>query len=168
MTATTPTVTDQAAAKPPAVTAAPRAAKPQKRSLAVVYSPELQDPMLTIIAGGAVVFATLGEEAPLVLSPGVNRVNVERWEAAKQTNEAQELLALRVLEELELGEDGDDKADGAPVIHLHRAPAPTALRLVATCRSQDQLKTWLDDEERMAVRSAIQRRLQALTAGAAT
>jgi hypothetical protein len=154
----------KAATPPPAA----RAAKPRPRSLAVVYSPELQDPMLTTIAGGAVVFAAIGADTPLVLNPGVNRVEVSQWQSAKDLPEAQELLALRVLEELELGEDGEDKPDGAPVIHLHRAPAATALRLVATCRSQEQLKAWSEAEERMTVRQAIQRRLQMLMAGAAT
>ena len=152
--------------KSPAEAAAkPAEAKP--RFIAVAYVPEARDPMLQEIMGGAfgVTFPTEEPAVTLLLHPGTNKVDRALWERAKATPAVQQKIEQRVIEEIEIGETDGGAPEGNAMFTIKAVENTAALKMVAFSRSIPQLESWHDTDDRMAVRGAIKRRIEALNAG---
>jgi hypothetical protein len=157
MTATT------AATKAQATEPAPEAEAVE--FLAVAYAPELREPMLQEIMGGSFGISFPATDERLVLHPGTNKVNARIWALARQTSAVQELAANGVIEEIELGGNPESDPSNPSLFSIKKVPDRSAMRLVHYSRSIPQLETWHDADDRMTIRSAIMRRIEALKEG---
>lgn len=135
-------------------------------TLAIAYTPELADPILATVLGGAVVIAFPGEEKSLVLNPG-NNFNVDRelWQRAQELPSVREMLEQRLVEEIDLSTEKVDETPAAAVISIAKTEQRAALRLIHHSRDTKQLSAWHDADERMAVRNACKRRIAELEEG---
>jgi len=163
MATTTPTkpVTEDAA------TAAPEAAA-GSRFIAVAWLPELREPMLQEIMGGGFGVTFPATEEALFLHPGTNKVSREMWDRVKELPVVKEQLAHRTIEVIEIGNADGGDPEGRSMFSIRDVEQSAALRMVSFARFTQQLEHWHDSDDRMTVRSAIKRRIQALTEGAET
>lgn len=135
-------------------------------SLAIAYTPELVDPVLANVSGGAVVVAFPGEEKSLVLKPGNNfNIDQELWARAQELTPIRELLEQRLVEEIDLTTEKVSETPAAAVISIATTEQRAALRLIHHSRDAAQLQAWHDADERMAIRNACKRRLAELEEG---
>jgi len=135
-------------------------------SLAIAYTPELVDPVLANVSGGAVVIAFPAEEKTLVLKPG-NNFNVDRelWQRAQELDPVRELLEQRLVEEIDLSTEKVSETPAAAVVSIATTEQRAALRLIHHSRDAEQLKAWHDADERMPIRNACKRRMAELEGG---
>jgi hypothetical protein len=135
-------------------------------TLAIAYTPELADPTLATVAGGAVVIAFPGEEKSLVLNPGNNfNVDQELWQRAQELPSIRELLEQRLVEEIDLSTERVDETPAAAVISIAKTEQRAALRLIHHSRDVEQLQAWHNADERMAIRNACKRRIAEIEEG---
>lgn len=135
-------------------------------SLAIAYTPELVDPVLANVAGGAVVVAFPGEEKSLVLKPGNNfDIDQDLWARAQELTPIRELLEQRLVEEIDLSTEKVSETPAAAVVSIATTEQRAALRLIHHSRDASQLQAWHDADERMAIRNACKRRLAELEEG---
>jgi hypothetical protein len=135
-------------------------------SLAIAYTPELADPILATVSGGAVVIAFPGEEKSLVLNPGNNfNIDQELWQRAQELSSVREMLEQRLVEEIDLSTEKVDETPAAAVVSIARTEKRAALRLIHHSRDAEQLKAWHDADERMEVRNACKRRMAEIEEG---
>jgi hypothetical protein len=135
-------------------------------SLAIAYTPELADPILANVAGGAVVIAFPGEEKSLVLNPGNNfNIDQELWQRAQELSSVREMLEQRLVEEIDLSAEKVDETPAAAVVSIAKTEQRAALRLIHHSRDVAQLSAWHDADERMAIRNACKRRIAEIEDG---
>lgn len=135
-------------------------------SLAIAYTPELADPILANVAGGAVVIAFPGEEKSLVLNPGNNfNIDQELWQRAQELSSVREMLEQRLVEEIDLSAEKVDETPAAAVVSIVKTEQRAALRLIHHSRDVAQLSAWHDADERMAIRNACKRRIAEIEDG---
>ena len=138
-----------------------------QRRLAIAYTPEVIDPMAASIPAGAFAVCWVGSEQRLVLNPGLNfDIDPGLWNKAKDQQATMELIAIRAIAEIDLGDGptiGDTPAHG--VTAVKQCDEATALRLVHVSRDVTQLEGWLAMEERVAVRNSIARKVRSLKDG---
>lgn len=135
-------------------------------SLAIAYTPELVDPILANVSGGAVVVAFPGEEKSLVLKPGNNfNIDQELWQRAQELTPIRELLEQRLVEEIDLTTEKVSETPAAAVISIATTEQRAALRLIHHSRDVAQLKAWQEGDERMAIRNACARRIAEIEEG---
>lgn len=144
-------------------------AKPEvsaPKRIAIAYSPELVDPMAASIPGGSFVVAFVHRDARIILEPGLNfGIDADLWEEAKARPATADLIAMRAIEEIDLGGDTVGSTAAAGVSAVKNVDEPTALKLVHCSRDAKQLETWLGLEERISIRNAITRKLNQLKEG---
>jgi hypothetical protein len=135
-------------------------------TLAIAYTPELADPLLANVSGGAVVISFPAEEKSLVLNPG-NNFNIDRelWARAQELTSVREMLEQRLVEEIDLSTENVDETPAAAVISINKTEQRAALRLIHHSRDAAQLLAWHDADERMPIRNACKRRLAELEEG---
>jgi hypothetical protein len=135
-------------------------------SLAIAYTPELADPILANVAGGAVVVAFPGEEKSLVLNPGNNfNIDQELWKRAQELPNIREMLEQRLVEEIDLSTETVSETPAAAVVSIAKTEQRAALRLIHHSRDVEQLSAWHDGDERMAIRNACKRRIAEIEGG---
>jgi len=135
-------------------------------SLAIAYTPELVDPVLANVSGGAVVVAFPGEDKCLVLKPGNNfNIDQELWARAQELTPIRELLEQRLVEEIDLTTEKVSETPAAAVISIATTEQRAALRLIHHSREAAPLQAWHDADERMAIRNACKRRLAEIEEG---
>lgn len=146
----------------PAAPASPAA----PHRLAIAYTPELIDPISASIPAGSFVLSFISREARVVLNPGLNfDIDPALWEEAKKQPATIELLAIRAIEEIDLGGETIADTAAAGVAAVKHTDEKTALRLIHCSRDQKQLEAWLGLEERQSIRNAITRKIQTLKDG---
>ena len=135
-------------------------------TLAIAYTPELADPILANVAGGAVVIAFPGEEKSLVLNPG-NNFNIDQalWQRAQELPSVREMLEQRLVEEIDLSAQKVDETPAAAVVSIAKTEKRAALRLIHHSREVAQLSAWHDADERMEIRNACKRRIAEIEEG---
>lgn len=135
-------------------------------SLAIAYTPELADPILANVSGGAVVIAFPEEEKSLVLNPGNNfNIDQELWQRAQELPSVRELLEQRLVEEIDLSTAKVNDTPAAAVVSIATTEQRAALRLIHHSRDVEQLQAWHDADERMAIRNACKRRIKEIEEG---
>lgn len=135
-------------------------------SLAIAYTPELADPILSTVSGGSVVIAFPGEEKSLVLNPGNNfDVDPELWGRAQDLPAVRQLLEQRLVEEIDLSTEKVNETPAAAVVAIDKTEKRAALRLIHHSRDAKQLQAWHDQDERMEIRNACKRRMTELNEG---
>ena len=135
-------------------------------TLAIAYTPELADPILSTVTGGAVVVAFPGEEKSLVLNPGNNfNVDPELWQRAQELPAVREIVEQRLVEVIDLSGDNVKDTPAAGVVAINKTEKRAALRLIHHSRDVAQLSAWHDSDERMEIRNACKRRINELEAG---
>jgi hypothetical protein len=135
-------------------------------TLAIAYTPELGDPLLANVSGGAVVVSFPGEEKALVLNPGNNfNVDSDLWHKAQDLPAVRELVEQRLVEEIDLSTETVKETPAAAVVSIVKTEKRAALRLIHHSRDADQLKAWHDMDERIEIRNACMRRLNDLNEG---
>lgn len=135
-------------------------------SLAIAYTPELADPLLANVSGGAVVIAFPGEEKSLVLNPGNNfNVDQELWARAQELSSVREMLEQRLVEEIDLSTEKVSETPAAAVVSIATTEKRAALRLIHHSRDAAQLQAWHDKDERMEIRNACKRRMAEIEEG---
>lgn len=135
-------------------------------TLAIAYTPELADPILSTVTGGAVVVAFPGEEKSLVLNPGNNfNVDQELWQRAQELPAVREIVEQRLVEEIDLSTDNVRETPAAAVVAIDRTEKRAALRLIHHSRDVAQLAAWHDGDERMEIRNACKRRIAQIEGG---
>jgi len=170
MTTTHPTKPATKPATEPETEAAPTAPALQEAmaitgSLAVVFTPELNEACLQSCRGGALswAFGPLTNPTTLRINPGLNGpIDRSLWEKAKQQTVTQMLMGRGLLQEIELT-DGATNADGE--LTLGAVPNPVAIRLIFGCRNTEQLEQWLRKEDRQQLREQIAARIKGINDG---
>lgn len=152
--------------KPPTKTEAEPA--PQEAvtgSLAVVFTPELNEACLQSCRGGALswAFGPLTNPTTLRINPGLNGpIDRSLWEKAKERPDTQVFMGRGLIQEIELT-DGATNADGE--ISIAAVTVPVAIRLVYGCRDTERLEQWLRKEDRQQLRERIAARIQEINDG---
>lgn len=135
-------------------------------TLAIAYTPELADPILSTVGGGAVVVSFPAEEKTLVLNPGNNfNVDTDLWKRAQELPSVREMVEQRLFEVIDLSSDSVAETPAAGVVSIAKTEKRAALRLIHHSRDSKQLAAWHDQDERMEIRNACKRRLQELEKG---
>jgi hypothetical protein len=148
--------------------AAPTKPAPQEAitgSLALVFTPELNEACLQSCRGGSLawVFGPLSNPTTLRINPGLNGpIDRRLWEQAKERPDTQMLMGRGLLQEIELT-DGATNADGQ--LTLGAVSVPVAIRLVYNCRNTEQLEQWLRKEDRQQLREHIAARIKEINDG---
>ncbi len=133
--------------------------------LALVYTPELNEPTLQACRGGSLVFAfgPVTNPTTLRINPGLNApVPRDLWERAKFRPDTQMLMGRGVIQEIELT-IGAATLEGE--ISLAAVPLPLAIRLIYGCRNTEQLQLWLRKEDRQPLRSKLAERIKEIEDG---
>ena len=149
---------------------APTAPAPQEAiairgSLAVVFTPELNEACLQSCRGGAVswVFGPLTNPTTLRINPGLNGpIDCSLWEKAKERPDTQVLTGRGLLQEIELT-DGATNADGE--LTLGAVAVPEAIKLIYGCRDTERLEQWLRKEDRQQLRQRLAERIKEINDG---
>lgn len=169
-TATTrPAGTEEEQSAPAAATPAAATAATPQRPLAICFSPEIDSPtVLASVTGGSFGVAFPSEGTRLVLEPGLNlSVDRDLWERAKGLTVVQDMLAQRILDEIEVEVDTVyTKEATEKVVNIAKTEQASALRLIHLTRDLAQLRNWEDKTgDKPAVQQAIRRRIKALESG---
>ena len=134
----------------------------------LVYRPELESPPMDkeCTIGFSFVSGT-GLPENITISAGVNRDFPEDvWEKIKDYQVTKTLLklgAFRIEEDQELTPEstiGAEKAESIANMPIHQA-----MSLIEDSFNIDQLRRWDAKEERIRVKNAISKRIQAITEG---
>jgi hypothetical protein len=134
-------------------------------SLALVFTPELNEACLQSCRGGSLawVFGTLSNPTTLRINPGLNGpIDRSLWEQAKKRPDTQVLMGRGLLQEIEIT-DGATNADGE--LTLGAVSVPVAIHLVYGCRNTEQLEQWRRREDRQQLRERIAARIQEINDG---
>lgn len=137
----------------------------QPRFIAVAWLPEMREPMLQEIMGGGFGVTFPATEETMFLHPGTNKVRRDLWERVKDLPVVQEQMSHRTIEVIEIGNADGGDPDGRAMFSIKDVEQSAALRMVALARFTEQLEYWHDSDDRMTVRSAIRRRIEALKKG---
>lgn len=133
--------------------------------LAVVYTPELNEPTLQTCRGGSLVwaFGPVTNPTTLRINPGLNApVPRDLWERAKSLADTQVLMGRGLIQEIELA-IGAATLEGE--ISLGAVPIPVAIRLIYGCRNTEQLQLWLRKEDRQPLRAKLAERIKEIEDG---
>lgn len=137
-------------------------------TLCVAYTPELADPLtLARVSGGSVVVSLYKEGKHLTLNPGNNVVDEDLWKLAQTLPAIQELVDMRMVEEIDISTETVSETPAAGVISIAKVEKRAALKLIHHSRDAKQLTGWHDEDERIEIRNACKRRLEALNGGEA-
>lgn len=134
----------------------------------LVYRPELESPPMDKECTITFSFVT-GKGIPdsIVVSSGVNRNFPEDvWEKIKDYDVVKNLLsvgALRIDDDKELVES--PAPDAPEVESISTLSRDKAMRLIEESFDVEQLRRWDAKEERIPVKNAISKRIQAITEG---
>jgi hypothetical protein len=134
-------------------------------SLAVVFTPGLNEACLQSCRGGSLAwaFGPLTNPTTLRINPGLNGpIDRVLWEKAKERPDTQVFMGRGLIQEIELT-DGASNADGE--LTLGAVSVPVAIRLVYGCRNTEQLEQWLRKEDRQQLRERIATRIQEINDG---
>ena len=124
----------------------------------ISYRPELENPPRE---GG---FGIITDAGMIQLSPGVNTdVPDSKWEAAKNNGTVKRLMSLGAIEEVKAPATVQDIPHNLET--LTALPFTEALRIIDVMYKEDQLNDWKKVEGRVKVRSAINKRLEAIRIG---
>lgn len=169
-TATTrPAGTEEEQSTPPAAAPAAATAPAPLRPLAICYSPEIDSPtVLASVTGGSFGIGFPSEGTRLVLEPGLNlSVDRDLWDRAKALTVVQDMLAQRVVEEIEVEIDTVyTKEATQKVVDIAKTEQGSAMRLIHLTRDLALLRNWEDKTgDKPAVQQAIRRRIKSLEAG---
>lgn len=124
----------------------------------ISYRPELENPPRE---GG---FGIITEVGMIQLSPGVNTdVPDSKWEVAKNNGVVKRLMSLGAIEEVKAPATVQDIPHNLET--LTSLPLTEALRIIDVMYKEDQLNDWKKIEGRVRVRSAINKRLEAIRIG---
>lgn len=135
-------------------------------SLAIAYTPELADPLLASVSGGAVVVSIPDEEKSLVLNPGNNfDIDEELWKRVQELPAIRAMVEQRLVEEIDLSTESVKATPAAAVVAIATTEKKAALRLIHHSRDAAQLQAWHDTDERIEIRNACKRRLAELNQG---
>ena len=149
---------------------APTAPAPQEAiairgSLAVVFTPELNEACLQSCRGGALswAFGPLTNPTTLRINPGLNGpIDRSLWEKAKERLDTQALMGRGLLQEIELTDDATN-ADGE--LTLGAVSVEVAMRLIYGCRNTERLEQWLRKEHRQQLRQRLAERIKEINDG---
>ena len=133
--------------------------------LAVVYTPELNEPTLQTCRGGSLVwaFGPVTNPTTLRINPGLNApVPRDLWERAKSRSDTQVLMGRNLIQEIELT---DGAANGDGEISLAAVPVSVAHQLIYGCRDTEQLRLWLRKEDRQQLRARLAERIKEIEDG---
>ena len=133
--------------------------------LAVVYTPEQNEPALQTCRGGSLVwaFGPVTNPTTLRINPGLNApVPRDLWEKAKARPDTQVLMGRGLIQEIELT-DGATSNDGE--ISLAAVHLNVANRLIYSCRDTEQLRLWLRREDRQPLRAKLAERIKEIEDG---
>lgn len=133
--------------------------------LAVIFTPELNEPTLQTCRGGSLAwaFGPVTNPTTLRINPGLNApVPRDLWEKAKARPDTLVLMGRGLIQEIELT-DGAASNDGE--ISLVAVPVPVATRLIYGCRDTEQLRLWLRKEDRQQLRSKLAERIKEIEDG---
>ena len=161
--ATKPATEPETETEPAATAPAPQEAV--TGSLAVVYTPELNEACLQSCRGGALswAFGPLSNPTTLRINPGLNGpIDRSLWEKAKERPDTQVLMGRGLIQEIELTDDATN-ADGE--LTLGAVSVPEANRLIYGCRDTERLEQWLRKEDRQQLRERIAARIQEINDG---
>ena len=137
-------------------------------TLCVAYTPELADPLtLARVSGGSVVVSLCQEGKKLILNPGNNIVDTDLWNMAQTLPAIQELVDMRMVEEIDISTETVSSTPAAGVLSILKIEKRAALKLIHHSRDAKQLSGWHDEDERIEIRNACKRRLAALNGGEA-
>ena len=137
-------------------------------TLCVAYTPELADPLtLARVSGGSVVVSLCQEGKKLILNPGNNVVDPDLWNVAQSLPAIQELVDMRMVEEIDISSETVSSTPAAGVLSILKVEKRAALKLIHHSRDAKQLSGWHDEDERIEIRNACKRRLAALNGGEA-
>jgi hypothetical protein len=134
-------------------------------SLAVVFTPEMNEASLQSCRGGSLVwaFGPLTNPTTLRINPGLNGpIDRSLWEKAKERPDTQVLMGRGLIQEIELS-DGASNADGE--LALGAVSVPVAIRLVYGCRDTERLEQWLRKENRQQLRQRLAERIKEINDG---
>lgn len=135
-------------------------------TLAIAYTPELADPLLSTVSGGSVVISIPDEEKTLVLNPGNNfDIDEELWKRIQELPAIRSMVDQRLVEEIDLSTETVKETPAAAVVSITTTEKRAALRLIHHSRDAAQLKAWHDSDERIEIRNACKRRLNELDQG---
>ena len=124
----------------------------------ISYRPELENPPRE---GG---FGIITDAGMIQLSPGVNTdVPDSKWEVAKNNGTVKRLMSLGAIEEVKAPATVQDIPHNLET--LTALPFTEALRIIDVMYKEDQLNDWKKVEGRVKVRSAINKRLEAIRIG---
>ena len=124
----------------------------------ISYRPELENPPRE---GGFGIITDLGM---IQLSPGVNTdVPDTKWHAAKNNSVVRRLMNLGAIEEVKVPAKVEDIPQDIDT--LTQLPFTEALRILDAMYKEEQLEEWKRIEGRPKVRSAINKRLEAIRVG---
>jgi hypothetical protein len=124
----------------------------------IAYRPELENPPRE---GG---FGIITEVGMIQLSPGVNTdVPDTKWEVAKNNGTVKRLMSLGAIEEVKAPAKVEDVPHNIET--LTSLPMVEALRIMDVMYKEEQLEDWKKVEGRPRVRSAINKRLEAIRIG---
>ena len=134
-------------------------------SLAVVFTPELNEACLQSCRGGALswLFGSLTNPTTLRINPGLNGpIDRSLWEKAKERLDTQALMGRGLLQEIELTDDATN-ADGE--LTLGAVSVEVAMRLIYGCRNTERLEQWLRKEHRQQLRQRLAERIKEINDG---
>jgi hypothetical protein len=137
-------------------------------TLCIAYTPELSDPLtLANVSGGSFIVSLYKEGKQLVLNPGNNVVDPDLWRQVHALPAIQELVDMKMVEEIDLSTETVSETPAAGVISIAKVEKRAALRLIHHSRDAKQLQDWHDEDERIEIRNATKRRLADLNRGEA-
>lgn len=140
-------------------------------SVNVFYSPELENPPMApeCSINFSFIANVTGESTTIRIRDGLNQVNENDWEKIQEREYARRLLALGALRIMQPAEVKDilEKEDlSVPEdVSITNLKIPDAVKVVASTHDLQKLDAWLADEQRVPIRQAITRRVNALTGG---
>jgi hypothetical protein len=132
--------------------------------LAIVYTPEVNEPSLQTCPGGSIswAFGPINRATTLRINPGLNGpIPRDLWEKAKARPDTQILMGRNILQEIELPPDGA----AGPDLEIKALQAPAATRLIYGCRDTSRLQQWLRAEDRQQIRERLAARIKELEEG---
>jgi hypothetical protein len=140
-------------------------------SVNVFYAPELENPPMApeCSINFSFIAQVTGESTSIRIRDGLNKVDEADWENILEREYAQRLLALgalRIMEASEVKETLDkDDLKVPEEVAITNLKIPDAVKVVAATHDLQKLDAWLTDEQRVPIRQAITRRINALTGG---
>jgi hypothetical protein len=139
----------------------------------IFYSPALENPPMD---GCSITYTTISKETEestrVTIREGINNIPEDDWESIKAGPHGPhalrllELGALRVMESNEVKEvlsEADLKVPDD--VSIAALKLPDATKVITGTHDLQRLTAWLEQDQRVPVRTAIQKRIDTLTGG---